>query len=82
MILQAREKWQYRGQSRPDFAEATGPEEESVWDYPRPPRIEAVGQLVTVMHNGSAVAISSNAMRVLETAGAPTIYLPPEDVDE
>ena len=33
--------WGYRGQSRPEFAEPPGPGQESVWDYPRPPRLGA-----------------------------------------
>ena len=31
---------EYRGQKRPVFADSPGPDQESVWDYPRPPRIE------------------------------------------
>ncbi|WPL23281.1 endonuclease/exonuclease/phosphatase family protein [Thiorhodovibrio frisius] len=33
----AREAWQYRGQTRPPFAQSPGPDQESVWDYPCPP---------------------------------------------
>jgi hypothetical protein len=36
-ILAARSGWRYTGAERPDFADATGPGQESVWDYPRPP---------------------------------------------
>ena len=82
MILQAREKWQYTGAQRPDFAEPTEPGQESVWDYPRPPRIEPVPLPVTVLYQDQIVASTTRAVRVLETAGAPTIYFPPEDVNE
>jgi uncharacterized protein (DUF427 family) len=53
---------------------------ESVWDYPRPPRIEPCDRAVLVEHGGEVIARSERALRVLETAGAPTIYLPGEDV--
>ena len=53
---------------------------ESVWDYPRPPRVEPVGRRVRVEHAGEVVADSERALRVLETASPPTIYIPAEDV--
>ncbi len=57
-----------------------GPGQESVWDYPRPPRVEASPRTVRVMLGGVEIARSDRTMRVLETAGAPTYYIPPEDV--
>jgi uncharacterized protein (DUF427 family) len=57
-----------------------GPGQESVWDYPRPPRAEAVPQRVRVVVDGIEIASSSAAVRVLETAGAPVYYLPAADV--
>ena len=61
--------------------EAVGPGEESVWDYPRPPRVEVVPERVQVLVGGRPLADSARALRVLETAGAPVYYLPPADVD-
>jgi len=49
-----------------------GPGQESVWDYPRPPRAEPTARHVRVVFNG--------AVRVLETSHPPVYYLPPEDV--
>ena len=40
--------WTYDGTKRPDIAAAPGPGQESVWDYPRPPRIEAERRPVRV----------------------------------
>ena len=57
-----------------------GPGQESVWDYPRPPRVEAVPERIRVVVGGVAIAASTRAKRVLETAGAPVYYVPPEDV--
>jgi uncharacterized protein (DUF427 family) len=57
-----------------------GPGQESVWDYPRPPRVEAVAERLRVVVDGETVAETSRGMRVLETAGAPVYYFPPEDV--
>jgi uncharacterized protein (DUF427 family) len=58
-----------------------GPGQESVWDYPRPPRVEPVTARIRAIVDGHELASSSRAVRVLETAGAPVFYLPPEDVD-
>jgi uncharacterized protein (DUF427 family) len=57
-----------------------GPGQESVWDYPRPPRVEPVPERIRVVVGGVTVADSRRAVRVVETAGAPVYYLPPEDV--
>lgn len=51
-----------------------------MWDYPRPPRIEAVSERVRVVVDGIDIGSSKAALRVLETAGAPVYYLPPADV--
>src|SRR5689334_8609858 len=57
-----------------------GPGQESVWDYPRPPRVEPVTDRIRVVVGGRTLADSTDAVRVLETAGAPVYYLPQEDV--
>ena len=56
------------------------PGQESVWDYPRPPRVEAVPERIRMIVGELVIADSSRAMRVLETAGAPVYYLPPGEV--
>jgi len=81
-IERARAKWRYRGHDLPDFAEPAGPGEESVWCFPRPPVIEAVADLLRVVHQDAIVAETLTGVRILETAGAPTYYFPPVDVDE
>ncbi len=57
-----------------------GPGQESVWDYPRPPRLEASKRHVRVEFAGLTIADSTKALRVCETAGPPVLYVPPEDV--
>ena len=54
---------------------------ESVWDYPRPPRLEASTRAVRVEHGGRVVAESRRAWRVLETSHPPGWYIPRDDVD-
>lgn len=54
--------------------------QESVWDYPRPPRLEPVTTAIRVEFAGQTVARSDRGMRVLETSHPPTYYFPPEDV--
>ncbi len=57
-----------------------GPGQESVWDYPRPPRVEGCGRQLRVVFNGCVVAETTRALRVLETSQPPAYYFPPEDV--
>jgi uncharacterized protein (DUF427 family) len=56
--------------------EQPGPGQESVWDYPRPPRLETSSELVQVELGGRVVASTRSALRVLETSHPPTYYLP------
>jgi uncharacterized protein (DUF427 family) len=79
-INSARESWSYRGNTRPDFAEEPGPGRESVWDYPRPPAVVHDTRPVLVRADGTTIAESHDAIRVLETASPPTLYLPRKDV--
>lgn len=72
--------WKYTGDGRPPFAVEPGPGEESVWDYPRPPRMEADRRLVEVRSGELEVARTRRSIRVLETASPPGVYIPPEDV--
>ncbi|UQU67314.1 DUF427 domain-containing protein [Couchioplanes caeruleus] len=53
---------------------------ESVWDYPRPPRVERSAARITVTHAGQVVADSRRCLRVLETSHPPVYYVPREDV--
>ncbi len=59
---------------------APGPGQESVWDYPRPPRLEEVGETIRVMFAGETIAETSAAYRVLETSHPPVYYIPAADV--
>jgi uncharacterized protein (DUF427 family) len=62
---------------RPD---PVGPGQESVWDYPRPPRLEPVTARLTVVLGGDTVADTTSGYRVLETSHPPNYYFPPADV--
>src|SRR5882724_3056034 len=57
-----------------------GPGQESVWDYPRPPRLEDMSKRIRVIFNGVTLADTLRAKRVLETSHPPVYYLPPEDI--
>ncbi len=56
------------------------PGQESVWDYPRPPRLERTAKRIQVVFAGVLIADSARAWRVLETSHPPVYYLPPDDV--
>lgn len=53
---------------------------ESVWDYPRPPIVVPVNRRVRIDHGGEQIADSTRAVRHLETASPPTIYIPEADI--
>jgi len=54
---------------------------ESVWDYPRPPRIEPNTRHLLVVHEGRTLAETESGYRLLETSHPPCFYLPPDAVD-
>lgn len=53
---------------------------ESVWDYPRPPRVEPTARRLRVVFAGEIIAETTRALRVLETSHPPTYYIPIEDI--
>ncbi len=64
-----------------ETAEGTAPsEQESVWDYPRPPRLEPVAERLRVVFAGLTVAETEAGFRVLETSHPPVYYFPPDAV--
>ncbi|MCX6469400.1 DUF427 domain-containing protein [Williamsia herbipolensis] len=54
------------------------PGQESVWDYPRPPRLEPFSGSITISLGGMEIASTTTGWRVLETSHPPTYYLPRE----
>jgi uncharacterized protein (DUF427 family) len=58
-----------------------GPGQESVWDYPRPPRLEPTSRHLVVALAGRTVADTRRGQRVLETSQPPAYYIDPTDVD-
>ena len=80
-IQRARDKWFEPGRPPTPQRDPVGPGEESVWDYPRPPRVEPVSKRVRVELGGRTIADTTRAFRVLETSHPPNYYVPPDDVD-
>lgn len=58
-----------------------GPGQESVWDFPRPPRLEATSARLRIVHAGRTIADTVNGLRLLETSHPPSYYIPPGDID-
>ena len=54
--------------------------QESVWDYPRPPRLEPCTARIRIVTAGNLIAESTGSFRVLETSHPPVYYIPPEHV--
>lgn len=56
------------------------PGQESVWDYPRPPRLEPTSRRLRVVFAGVTIADTLRGYRVLETSHPPVYYIPPADI--
>ena len=56
------------------------PGQESVWNYPRPPRIEATSKRIRIIFNDRIVADTHRAKRLLETSHPPNYYILLEDI--
>jgi uncharacterized protein (DUF427 family) len=74
------DKWRKVVRSRPADIVVPGPGQESVWDYPRPPRVEPVAARIRVELDGRTIADTARALRVSETASPPCYYIPPADI--
>jgi uncharacterized protein (DUF427 family) len=57
-----------------------GDGQESVWDYPRPPRLEPARRRLRVLFGGVTIADTVYGLRVLETSHPPTYYFPAADI--
>ncbi|MBA3808820.1 MAG: DUF427 domain-containing protein [Solirubrobacterales bacterium] len=54
--------------------------QESVWDYPRPPRVERSRRHLRVVLGEIVIADTTDSRRVLETSHPPVHYVPLADV--
>lgn len=55
-------------------------DQESVWDYPRPPRVQKSNKRVRIIFNGKTIVDTTDAYRVLETSHPPSYYIPQKDI--
>jgi uncharacterized protein (DUF427 family) len=53
---------------------------ESVWEYPRPPRLEKTSVPLKVYLGEEIIASTNSGFRLLETSHPPTYYFAPQDV--
>ena len=56
------------------------PGQESVWDFPCPPRLESVSDTLRATFSGETLARTDDGLKVLETSHPPVYYIPPSDV--
>lgn len=56
------------------------PGQESVWDYPRPPRLKRVAETLRVDFAGETIAETERGYRILETSHPPVYYIPRDDI--
>jgi uncharacterized protein (DUF427 family) len=55
---------------------------ESVWDYPRPPRVETSSRHIRVLFGGATIADTARSLRVVETSHPPVYYIPVAHIRE
>ena len=55
--------------------------QESVWDYPRPPRVEPTVRHIRAVFNGETILDTTRAIRVLETSHPPAYCIPQDDIN-
>lgn len=79
-LQKSRNKWQYNGSKRPPFAIEPKEGQQSVWDFPRPPRIISVEKEITVFSGDVLLASTPNALATQETASPPNYYIPPANI--
>src|SRR5256885_375715 len=65
---------------RPSHIVRPGPGQVSVWDFPRPPRVEPVPLRVRVELGGQTIVDTTAALRVCETSSPPAYYVPSTDI--
>ncbi len=53
---------------------------ESVWDYPRPPRLEPSARSLRIVHGGTVIAETTRSLRILETSHPPVYYIPQANI--
>ena len=57
-----------------------GPGQESVWDYPRPPRLEECERHAVIVVAGAKIVDAQRSFRVLETSHPPVFYFSPASI--
>lgn len=62
---------------RPDPA---GPDQESVWAFPRPAIAQPTAARIQIEHRGQVIADTRAALRTLETSHPPSCYIPLVDI--
>ncbi|MDX1417438.1 MAG: DUF427 domain-containing protein [Candidatus Promineifilaceae bacterium] len=55
-------------------------QQESVWDYPRPPRLAPTSNMIQIYFCGETIVESRRSYRVLETSHPPVYYISPGDI--
>jgi uncharacterized protein (DUF427 family) len=69
-----------QGENGSGILSEPGGRRESVWQYPRPPRLESSSRHLQISHAGLLIAETRRSLRILETSRPPVYYFPPEDV--
>ena len=74
-------KWRRFSRKKPVDIIKPGPGQESIWDYPRPPKVEFFAKRIRVVFAGETIADSKRNYKVMETASPPCYYIPQTDIN-
>jgi len=71
-------KWRSFKRKKPDNIVKPAPGQESIWDYPRPPKVELFSKNIRVESGGEVIAETTKSYKVMETSSPPCYYISQE----
>ena len=80
-IPEKAQKWRRLKRNKPVDVVSPGPGQESIWDYPRPPKVELFTGRISVIFADVTIAVTSKSYKVMETASPPCYYISQGDIN-
>ena len=74
-------KWRSHKRDKPDNIIKPGPGQESIWDYPRLPKVELFTKNIRVKFAGKVIALTNKSYKVMETSSPPCYYISQENIE-
>jgi len=74
-------KWRNFKRKMPENIITPGPGQESIWDYPRPPKVELFTKKIRVEFADKVIAETNKSYKVMETSSPPCYYIAQDDIN-